>query len=564
MPTGIESQLVDLIAVFIVAAAVGTFVAKVGRFPYTIALLLAGLAASVLGIHPGIDISHDLILFVLLPPLLFEGAANTEFERFRRNLPMVLSLAVVGLVISVAVVGLLGQRLLGLPLLVSLLFAATILPTDPVSVLALFKELGVPDGLAVLVEGESLLNDGTGVVLFMTLADLVVAVQRGTTTPGAVFTPARLAGIGFQMLVVGLGGAAVGLAAGYAVYRVMYVLDEHMTETVLALVLAYGSFLLAEEYLHVSGVIAVVVAGLLIGNRAADEAMSPQTKITVFNTFETASFLVNTFIFLMIGVKTPIHQLVQYGGLIAVAIPLVLLGRAVGLYPVVWVVNRLGGRTVSLDYQHSMLWAGLHASIPIALVLGLPPDLGEPYRTQLRALVFGVAAFSLVVQGLSMRRLLDWLGIVRRTEAQELYELLTGRQRAVEGALDAAERLRRQGELPGDVYRDFTAEYERERDDLRSAITALLRSTPELRREQQLAGERRILKQEKSAVMDAMRRGVVSDRVGDRLLEEVNLKLDRVGEGQTTVGADEEGEEFREFWRTRAAEFGLDVDGSDE
>ncbi|MFB6078394.1 MAG: Na+/H+ antiporter [Halarchaeum sp.] len=559
MASGLEAQLLDLVAIFIVAAGVGTFVAKFGKFPYTIALLLAGLGASVLGVHPGLAISHDVILFVLLPPLLFEGAANTEFERFRRNFPMVLALAVVGLLVSVAVLGFVGQQAFGFPLLISLLFAAMILPTDPVSVLALFKELGVSDRLAVLVEGESLLNDGVGVVLFMTIADLVLEVQSGTVTASELFTPARLAGVGVEMVVVGVGGALVGLVTGYAVYRVMAVLDEHMTETVLALVLAYGSFLLAEHYLHVSGVIAVVTAGLLIGNRAAEEAMSPQTKITVFNTFETGSFLVNTFIFLMIGVNTPVNQLVRYADLIIVAIPLVLLARAVAVYPIVWVMNRLRDRTVSLKYQHTMIWAGLHASIPIALVLGLPADIGDPYRTQLRALVFGVAAFSLVVQGLTMERLLDSLGIVTRSEAQELYELLTGRQRAVDGALDAAERLRRKGELPADVHRDFTDEYEREREDLRAAITELLRSNPELRREQQLAGERQVLKQEKSAVMDAMRRGVVSDRVGEKLLEEVNLKLDRVRGGETTV-TDAGEEEFREFWRDRAEEFGLTLD----
>ncbi|GAD53172.1 Na+/H+ antiporter [Halarchaeum acidiphilum MH1-52-1] len=566
MATGLESQLVDLIAVFIIAAGVGTFVAKIGKFPYTIALLIAGLGASVIGIHPGLSISHDIILFVLLPPLLFEGAANTEFERFRRNLPIVLALAVGGLVLSVVFLGLIGQQAFGFPLLVALLFAAMILPTDPVSVLALFKELGVSDSLAVLVEGESLLNDGVGVVLFMTIADLVVQVQDGSLTAAAVFTPSRLADVALEMVVVGVGGALVGLVTGYVVYRVMYHLDEHMTETVLALVLAYGSFLLAEHYLHVSGVIAVVTAGLLIGNRAAEEAMSPQTKITVFNTFETGSFLVNTFIFLMIGVNTPIHQLVQYADLIAVAIPLVLLARAVGVYPIVWAMNRVSDREVPLSYQHTMVWSGLHASIPIALVLGLPAGIGEPYRTQLRALVFGVAAFSLVVQGLTMSRLLDRLGIITRSDAQELYELLTGRQRAVDGALDAAERLRRQGDLPADVYADFTEEYERERDDLREAITELLRTNPELRHEQQLAGERRILKQEKSAVMDAMRRGVVSDRIGERLLEEVNLKLDRVRDGETTVGG-EENEEFREFWREKAADFGLepnDVDADRE
>ncbi|MFC7164506.1 cation:proton antiporter [Halospeciosus flavus] len=191
---GIPAQLLDLLAVFILAAGVGIFVAKVGSFPYTIALLVAGLTASIVGIHPGLPISHDLILFVLLPPILFEGAANTELEQFRRNLVPIVSLAVVGLLVSVGVLTLLGSQALGVPLLVALLFAVMILPTDPVSVLALFKELGAPDQLSVLVEGESLVNDGVGVVLFMTVVDLAVRVETGNSpvTPSSPSTvPSR-------------------------------------------------------------------------------------------------------------------------------------------------------------------------------------------------------------------------------------------------------------------------------------------------------------------------------------------------------------------------------------
>jgi len=430
-----------------------------------------------------------------------------------------------------------------------------ILPTDPVSVLALFDELGAPERLSVLVEGESLLNDGIGVVVFITLLDLTLAVDAGERTVDSLFTPSGLATTGGEIAFVALGGAIVGLVAGYGVYRVMKNLDEHMTETVLVLILAYGSFLLAEHYLHVSGVIAVVASGLVIGNRGANEAMSPQTKITVFNTLDTGAFIANTFVFLAIGVQTPIHQLAEHAVLIFVAIPLVLIARAIGLYPTIAVYNRLTDRPISTQYQHVMVWAGLHASIPIALVLGLPPE--TPFREELRALVFGVAAFSLVVQGLTMSNLLDRLGIITQTEAQHLYELLVGRRRAIDDALSATERLHRRGEIPGSVYTDFTEEYEEEREALSAAIEELLAENPELRREQRLIGERRVLKQEKAALMDAMRNGVVSEDAGRELLEEVNLKLDNARSGDTTVESDEEG--YEEFWRRRARKFGLDA-----
>ena len=575
-PAGIEAVLVDLLPVFILAAAVGILVAKVGRFPYTIALLLAGLSLSVIGFVLGsgrlldISLSDDLIFLVLLPPLLFEGAATTDLERLRRNLGPVLALAVGGLVVAVVLLGVLGQAAFGFPLLVALLFASMALPTDPVSVLALFEELGAPERLSVLVEGESLVNDGVGVVLFSTF---LVLVEEGVTAD-ALLGPGELARTGLEVAVVSVGGLVVGLVLGYAVYGVMVNLDDHMTEIVLTFVLAYGAFLVAEHVLavllgfHVSGVIAVVVAGLFIGNRGAEYAMSPQTKISIFNALETAAFLVNTFIFIAIGATTPVDQLAAHGRLILLAIPLVLLARAAVVYPISAAVNRLhaGSPGIPTAYQHVLLWGGLHGSIPIALVLGLPETAASgapfPFREELRAMVFGVAAFSLVVQGLTVGRLLDGLGVVTRSDAEELHELLLGRARAVDAALEAAERLHDAGEIPPSVHEDFTAEYEREKADLNRAITRLMREHPELRRESILAGERRVLREEKSALMDAMRRGVVSDDVGERLLEEIDLKIDRVRSGETTVGRREEG--YEEFWRRRAAAFGLDVETVDD
>jgi CPA1 family monovalent cation:H+ antiporter len=566
----IEETLIQLLPVFIIAAGVGIFVAKVGRFPYTIALLLAGFGLSILATATGqfgrlidIRLSDELIFLVLLPPLLFEGAATTDLERLRRNIVPVLTLAVAGLAIAVVLLGVAGMYVFGayapgVTLLLALLFASMALPTDPVSVLALFEELGAPERLSVLIEGESLVNDGVGVVLFSTF---LVLVEEGAPT-SRLFEPTELGLIVLDVAVVSLGGLLVGLVTGYAVFSVMRELDEHMTEIVLTFVLAYGSFVLAEHYLHVSGVIATVVAGLFIGNRGADYAMSPQTKVSIFNSLETAAFLVNTFIFIMIGVTTPVGTLVAHGRLILLAIPLVLLARAAVVYPLTTLTNQFVEPEVSTAYKHVLVWGGLHGSIPIALVLGLPRtlDSGAPFplREELRAMVFGVAAFSLVVQGLTMSNLLDRLGVVTRSEATELYELLLGRARAVDEALDAAERLHSAGEIPDAVYEDFTAEYEREKSDLNEAISRLLSEQPELAREQLLSGERQVLQREKSAIMDAMRRGVISDDVGERLLEETDIKLDRVRDGESTVGGREEG--YTEFWRQRAEAFGLEAD----
>jgi CPA1 family monovalent cation:H+ antiporter len=419
--------------------------------------------------------------------------------------------------------------------------------------------MGAPERLSVLVEGESLINDGIGVVVFSTLYALVV----GGASPDVLLDPTELSLVLGELVVVAVGGAVVGLITGYAVYSVMISLDEQMTEIVLTLVLAYGSFLLAEHYLHVSGVIATVVAGLFIGNHGAKYAMSPRTKISVFNTWETAAFLVNTFIFIAIGVRTPILRLLSNWQLIAGAIVLVLAARAMVVYPSAFLLNRSRASDhLPRNYQHVVVWGGLHASIPIALVLGLPRSGGllTPALTQtLESMVFGVAAFSLVVQGLTMGRLLDRLGVVTRSEADELYELLVGRRRAVEEALAAAETLYDNGEIPRGVYEDFEAEYGQEQSDLAETITKLFDRHPELRTEQLLMGERRVLEREKSALIDAVRSGLIASDVGDRLAEEVDLKLDRIRSGESTVEEAHEG--YTEFWRERVRESDLDIEG---
>ncbi|WP_435362103.1 cation:proton antiporter [Haloarchaeobius sp. DFWS5] len=576
---GITAGLIDLLAVFIIAGGVGVFVAKVGRFPYTIALLFAGFAVSIgvaltngsgAGAHQALDsipLSHDIILLVLLPPLLFEGAATTDLEEFRENFPVILVLAVVGLITSILLVGMAATQVLGMPLLVALLFATIVLPTDPVSVLALFEEIGAPERLSVLVEGESLLNDGVAVVIFVTLYDLVAS---GASVDD-LLTIDGIARVAIDVLFSGLGGALVGFVAAFAVYSVMRDLDEHMTEIVLTLILAYGSFILAEHYvpqwtgIKFSGVIATVVAGLFIGNRGAEEAMSPQTKLSIFNTWETLGFLVNTFIFVLIGARTPIGEIFANLGPLAIAIVLVLVGRAIPVYVITNVMNRvLPRQNLSVSYQHVLVWGGLHASIPIALVLGIPGGENSPLAAynsvtteELRVLVFGIAAFSLVVQGLTMKPLIERLGIITTTDEDRLYQLLIGRARAVDAALDAADSLDAKNQIPTSVYNRFTSEYEAEKEDLSRAISQLLEQNPTIRDREQLVGERQILKREQSAIKSAELNGILTSDIAERLLQEVDLKLDQVHQGETTVLRDPDTEGYDEFWRSEARERGL-------
>jgi CPA1 family monovalent cation:H+ antiporter len=333
-------------------------------------------------------------------------------------------------------------------------------------------------------------------------------------------------------------------------------LDEHMTETVLTIITAYGFFLLAEHYLGVSGVIATVVAGLFIGNRGAEHAMSPQTKISIFNPLSTGALIVNTFIFLAIGINTPVGDLAANAGLIVAAILLVLAVRIAIVYPLAAVVNRVQRRNVSVRYQHALVWGALHGSIPIALVLGLTPELppgGEAAGDGLRGRRVQPrrpGADDAVTDGPARRR--DPLG--RERVIRTAHRTCSCRRRRTKGR-----RTTRTGREPSLRRLRGLHRGVRTREGwLERRHRAVAAREPELRHEELLVGERRVLQQEKSALMDAMRRGIVSDDVGDRLTEEVDIKFDLVNDGESTVEEREEG--YEEFWRSRAAEFGIDFD----
>jgi len=551
----VELEVLELVGIFVLAAGVAIVSARLGNFPYTVALLISGLVVSILGIHLDITFTHSVLLFVLIPPLLFEGGVNVDIDDLRNNFWIILALAGPGLILSVPFLGFLGHWALGLPLISALLFGSIILPTDPVSVLALFKELGAPSTLSIVVEGESMMNDGIGVVVFTAL---VAALNAAGGNAYAIFEPVSLLHIFGGILFTSIGGVAVGLGAAAAVYVVMSQIDDQMTEIILTFTLAYGSFVCAEYFFSVSGVIAAATAGIFIGNYTADTAMTPRTKVTFFTIWEAAAFIVNTLFFLLLGTSTPIGDIIANIHLIAIAIGLVLLARFIMVYAFTNALNPFISTTVPRKFQHVIFWGGVRASIPIALVLGLAPDI--PYRAEIQAMVFGVAAFSLLVQGLSMPLLIDRLGIVTRGDADRVYELLVGRLRAVNNALSAVRDLQSNGSVPPEVYQEFVDEYETEKDDLHEGIRRLLEQHPEIREEEVIIGERRVLTQEKTAIMDAMRSGIIGDDVGEQLLDDVDLKLDRVESGEKAIA---EETERQQYWRNRLTEFGIDLDAEE-
>jgi CPA1 family monovalent cation:H+ antiporter len=506
--------LVPIIELGLVASAIA-IAAYFWRVPYTIALVLAGL---MLGMSHAIDVhlSKDLILAVFLPPLLFEGALHMELEHLRRYATPVGLLALVGTLVSAGSIGALVHYALGFPWRFALLLGVIVSPTDPVSVLALFKQYGAPRGLQTVLEGESVFNDGLGIVLYLIMLEVVGG------------TPFSLSGAVLTFLTVTCGGAAVGFAAGYLAHRLLGHIDDHPIEVMISVVLAFGAYTMAET-LHVSGVVATVLAGLIVGNYGVVFSMSPTTRLSLLNFWEVLAFLVNSAVFLLIGLDFTVARLSAHYPAMLVTILAVLVGRAAAVYGLVPLSNWLSTRAaqISTRWMHVLTWGGLRGAIPIALVLGLEPALREVGGVHLPAVVFSVALFSLVVQALTMKPLLARLGLLGTAGDRLAYETRLGTLLAVQAALDEVERLCARGEMSADLATVTRADLEAQQAHARQELERLTREHQGVRVSQTERLRRRLGAAQKTAVAEALRRGLISEEAAAQITEDIDVAQEK-------------------------------------
>ena len=387
---------IERIEFLLLIAAVVSMLARKMHLPYTVGLVIAGLGIAFLALPLEINLTKDLIFKAFLPPLIFEAAFLMPWKYLRRDLPVTLTLATVGVVVAAAVVTFGIYYGLHWPWQAALLFGVLISATDPVSVIATFKVAHVEGRLGLLVEAESLFNDGTAAVLF--------GVALAVITSDATFSFGGIAG-SFIMTVAGgvLCGAVIGGAALMLIGRI----QDHLAEITFTTVAAYGSFLLAEHF-HLSGVLATLTAGLMLGNLGTLGTLTAKGREAVTSFWEYIGFVVNSLIFLLIGMPLARQDFSADWQPLFVIIILVLLGRAVAIYGCCTLFNKIPKLKVSLGHQHILVWGGLRGALALALVLGLPNDV--PMRETIVTIAFGVVAFSIIVQGLTMTPLLKKLG----------------------------------------------------------------------------------------------------------------------------------------------------------
>jgi CPA1 family monovalent cation:H+ antiporter len=368
------------------------------NLPYSAGLVAAGIFLAFSRFSPAIALTKDLLFTVLLPPLIFQAAFYIEWRHLRRDLGVIVVLATLGVVLSAGITTVGMHYLANWQWEGALVFGVLIAATDPVSVIATFQEAGARGRLPLLVEAESLFNDGTAAVAFAMVLDL-----------GHGHSPTALQATG-QLLQMAGGGLLCGAAVAGAALLLVGNTQDHLVELALTTVAAYGSFLIAERF-HMSGVLATLSAGLTLGNFGSRGRISDRGKEAVQDFWEYAAFVANSLIFLLIGMRVAMQDFRAVWLPATIAVLLVTLGRAAAVYPCCALFAR-SAKQVPAKYQHLLFWGGLRGALALALALALPPEV--PQRDAIITISFAVVAFSIFAQGLTMKPLLRAAGQLPR------------------------------------------------------------------------------------------------------------------------------------------------------
>ncbi len=499
-----------LIAVAVVAVAV-----RFVNVPYSVALVLTGLALALAPNAPSVQLTPAVILTVFLPVLLFHGAYNLDLADVRANFTPVALFAVPGVLVTAALVGAALHYGAALQWGTALIFGAIVGATDPVAVLAIFGEVGAPRRLATIVSAESLFNDGTALVIFSTILGVVTS---GAFNGGATVE---------RFVIVVAGSLTLGAAVGVLGGTVMARLDDALIETTITVILAYGGYLLADR-LTVSGPLETVMAGLMLGARGR-QVMSATTLLQARATWEFLDFLFNSLLFLLVGLAVRplgVSAVLGFGAAVwkalAVAIVAVVVARALVVWTVAHLLARMG-RPLPRGWRTVVTWAGLRGAVSLAAALSLPDKL--PDRALLLVLTFGIVLFTLLGQGLTIGRVMAWLHIGGDDASRHEFELALGRLRATEAALHEVGALRDGQALDTNAARRLEGEYAERERALRQQVATLRHGAGTLERQREVEAQRRLLRVQREAVRHSYAYGQISNTSLRELVAELDEEL---------------------------------------
>lgn len=493
---------------------IASVVAMIGRYikiPYALALVITGLLVGPSHILPQVHLDPHILFTVFLPPLLFESAIHMRVSLLRDNWKPVTIYAFAGTIASTFIVGFLVSWLLKIPILSALVFGALISPTDPISVISIFKQLGVGKRLSLMIEAESLFNDGVAIVIFSLLVNLALG--------GSISFVSSLE----SFFIVVLGGAGIGGLIGFFASRLTREFDDHLLEITMTTIVAFGSYLAAESA-GVSGVIAVVTAGLLMGSYGMRTGMSPTTKLSVSSFWEYAAFVVNSIVFLIVGFEVTVVHLSAAIPAVVAAFVSVLIGRAVAIYGLSPLINSMHGGDVPLAWQHVFFWGGFRGAIPMALVIGLGRNF--PGRDELVVMTFGVVLISLLLQGLTLKPLMKKIGIGVSGNTLSEFRRLSSEIFSIEGALKELKNLYAIKAISTSTCERLSLEYNTRIKNLENSLDTLTSNNHDLIKVQENEARVVALKAEKSALKESVLNGLLDESDFEDLIEKIDRKLE--------------------------------------
>ncbi|MEM9979765.1 MAG: sodium:proton antiporter [Cyanobacteria bacterium P01_D01_bin.2] len=507
----IEENLRQFLLVLSVSLGVATLsrvVSWLRNIPYTLLLLLVGLGLAVLDVRL-VNLSPELILFIFLPPLLFEAAWNIKWDNLKRDWVPIVLYAVIGVVICIGGLFWGLSSVAGVSLATALLVGASLSATDPVSVVALFRELGVNKRLTTLMEGESLFNDGVAVVAFNILLGIALGVEQFDIS----VTVAQF------LLFTGI-GVSVGALIGFGISFLTQRFDLPLVEQSLTLVSAYGTYIVAEE-LGGSGVIAVVTTALILGNFGSRIGMNPRTRLVVSEFWEFLAFFVNSIVFLLIGDQVRFSTLSNYTNSIGIAIATMLLARLISVFGLSFFSNMVTADNEDIRWQEQTVlwWGGLRGSVSVALALSVPAALAE--REEIIATVFGVMLFTLLVQGLTAKPLLEALNLLGDAQPlRQKYMQGIARRVALNRVITRVKELMERQEIEDEFGRYQLALVEGQVKKLREEMRTMQANNPDI---QAFAAEQvkeELLAIESDTYAEFIRAGQIKDELAP-LLQDV-------------------------------------------
>ncbi|QHS23725.1 Na+/H+ antiporter [Virgibacillus sp. MSP4-1] len=511
-------HIFELGLILIMIAAGITAIAKKFERPYPIALVIVGTIIGLFHIpilEPLIELITEgeifnfVILTLFLPALLGEAALKLPFSHLEENKNPILALAFGGTLLSFIVIGLLSLWLMDISIPAAFVFAAVLSATDPVSVLSIFKSVGVHKRLSTVIEGESLINDGLAVVLFNISAfSLLTYLDLGFEGLGL--------GVWEFVKVVSL-GLIIGGALGYGFSKITKYFDDYPLEIIFSIILFYGAYLLAETF-HASGVIAVVVSALVLGNYGTKIGMSPTTRLNINNFWDVAALLANSLVFLMVGLEITRINVADKWWMIFLAILIVLIARSVAVYGSLLFISNFPN-----PWKHILNWGGLRGSISIALVLSLPRDFAG--RDEVLIMAFSVVLFSLVIQGLTIKPLISLLGVKEKEKGYEDYRKIIARGHRYETAIDEVEKVKNKLLISETVARELIDHYEQSLEELQDKIKELFEKYPNLKEQQRNVLQLHSLYAQHEVIDHLLNEGIITSEIAEEEEELITNKL---------------------------------------